>query len=205
MVVLGVGATLFVAAHFAAWSLPAVQRAWLQLAGPGQAPDRLVANTVVLLCAGAMVVLALWLAASVVVCLADRRSGTDPADRRGLFRPRLVRALVAGAVGTLVAVSASGAGATRGPDLPHVLDGLPLPDRSYGGVRTHPVLPGESLWSITAEHLAPRTDTRTVARAWPRLHRLNRDRLGTDPHLIRPGTTLRLPTWRHRPTRGATP
>lgn len=188
------------------WATPPVVHAWRSLRRPDAAPERLVEHLVVVLCAAAMAAVLLWLLTCVAVCWADtRRGGTPVGAPDGLFRPRLVRALVAGAVGAAVATSAPGAGAARGPELPRTLDGLPLPDRTYGGVRTHVVTAGESLWSITSERLPAGADDPRVARAWPRLHRLNRDRIGPDPDLIRPGTTLRLPPWGSVPTRGVTP
>ena len=197
-----------------------------------EAPALLVEQTVVLLCAVVLTVVLVWLAVSMAVCLADalRCGGPRRHGRRGaaelptvtgtggLLRPRLARWLVAIAVGSVATASAAPAGASAtgssgrrpaatspaGPELPRALDGLPLPDRPYGGVRTHQVRPGESLWSITAAHLSPDAATAAVARGWPRLHRLNRHRVGSDPHLIQPGTTLRLPAWGTAPTRGAT-
>ena len=136
---------------------------------------------VVSLCAATLLAAVLWLVACTVVCLADRRR-RRPA-RGGPFRPRIVQAVVAVALGSSV-VAGSAAGGT-GPQaardsLPGALDGLPLPDRAYGGVRLHVVQPGESLWAIEAQ-------------GWPRLFRLNRDRLGPDPDLVHPGTRLRVP------------
>lgn len=68
------------------------------------------------------------------------------------------------------------------------------PDRGPGAVRPrwHAVLPGETLWSIAAERLET-DDVRRIARYWPRIHRANRDEIGPDPNLIRPGQVLELP------------
>jgi resuscitation-promoting factor RpfA len=55
------------------------------------------------------------------------------------------------------------------------------------------VRPGDSLWSIAAQHLPPGASQAEVARAWPRWWRVNRDVVGTDPSLIRPGQVLRVP------------
>jgi hypothetical protein len=186
------------------WASPALLSAWAGVSRPTRDPERLVEQVVVLLCAGALPASLLWLSVSVVVCLTDAlRDGA--ADRRagGLFRPRLVRALVAGAMGAVIA-SGSGADAAGEPELPRVLDGLTVPDRPYGGVRTHRVVAGDSLWSVTKELLPRDAAHRAVARGWPRLHQLNRDRIGADPDVIHPGTILRLPTWASAPTRGAT-
>lgn len=58
--------------------------------------------------------------------------------------------------------------------------------------RWHAVLPGETLWSIAAERLRT-DDVRRIARYWPRIHRANRDEIGPNPDLIRPGQVLELP------------
>ena len=58
--------------------------------------------------------------------------------------------------------------------------------------RWHAVLPGETLWSIAAEVLQT-NDIRRIARYWPRIHRANRDELGSNPDLVRPGQVLQLP------------
>lgn len=189
------------------WTAPTVLAAWSAVRQPSTTPERLVEHVVVVLAAAALASLVLWLAVSLLVCTVDVLRGADAPARQGLFRPRLARALVAGALGTLVATGAPGAtGASHPhePALPRALDGLSVPDRPYGVVRTHRVRAGESLWSITAGHLQDGAPAAAVDRRWPQLHRLNRDRTGRDPHLIHPGTHLRLPTWGAAPTRGVT-
>ena len=54
------------------------------------------------------------------------------------------------------------------------------------------VLPGDTLWGIAAKVLET-DDMRAIARYWPRIHRENRDVIGPDPDLIRPGQVLSLP------------
>ncbi|MDQ4125019.1 MAG: LysM peptidoglycan-binding domain-containing protein, partial [Actinomycetota bacterium] len=56
----------------------------------------------------------------------------------------------------------------------------------------HAVLPGDTLWSIAAERLGT-DDVRRIARYWPRIHRANREVIGANPDLIRPGQVLELP------------
>lgn len=58
--------------------------------------------------------------------------------------------------------------------------------------RWHAVLPGETLWSIAAARLET-DDIRRIARYWPRIHRANREEIGPNPDLIRPGQVLELP------------
>lgn len=53
--------------------------------------------------------------------------------------------------------------------------------------------PGDSLWSITADHLPRGVDPARVARAWPRWFAANRAVIGDDPGLIRPGQLLHVP------------
>ncbi len=180
-----------------------VARAWIAVSRPAAAPDRLVGSVVVLLCAVVLAVTLLWLAASTVVCLHDLRRDAPFHDRPRTFRPQFVRALLALTLSSLVTVAGPGAQADRRPELPRALDGLPLPDLPYGGVQTHLVRSGESLWSIASNALPRATDT-AVSRVWPRLYHLNRGRIGPDPGLIRPGTTLRLPPGIPATTRGAT-
>ena len=56
----------------------------------------------------------------------------------------------------------------------------------------HTVMPGDTLWGIAGEVLAT-TDMRRIARYWPLIHRENRDVIGADPNLLRPGQVLTLP------------
>ena len=58
---------------------------------------------------------------------------------------------------------------------------------------TYTVVPGESLWSITARLLPAGSGPEQIAQAWPVLYRANSDVVGADPSLIRPGTVLSVP------------
>jgi hypothetical protein len=49
-----------------------------------------------------------------------------------------------------------------------------------------------SLWSIAGLVLGTE-DPRRIARYWPRIHRSNRNLIGTTPNLIKPGWVLDLP------------
>ena len=55
------------------------------------------------------------------------------------------------------------------------------------------VRPGDSLWSLSAARLGPFASDVDIALDWPRLYQANRDIIGGDPHLIRPGQVLKLP------------
>jgi LysM repeat protein len=56
------------------------------------------------------------------------------------------------------------------------------------------VSPGDSLWSISEEHLAPNATPRKIASEVERIYALNRDRIGPDPNLIFSGQEFSLPT-----------
>jgi hypothetical protein len=60
------------------------------------------------------------------------------------------------------------------------------------GRGSHTVRDGDTLWSIAQESLGT-DDPRFVARYWPKIHRANRDVIGSDPSLIYPGQVLHLP------------
>lgn len=52
---------------------------------------------------------------------------------------------------------------------------------------------GDTLWGIAARHLGADATDRDVAEAWPRWYAANRDVIGADPDLIRPGQQLVVP------------
>lgn len=55
------------------------------------------------------------------------------------------------------------------------------------------VTPGDSLWTIAAQHLGPFATDVEIAAAWPRWYQENRQIIGNDPHLLLPGQVLRVP------------
>lgn len=57
----------------------------------------------------------------------------------------------------------------------------------------HVVRPGESLWTIAAQHLGAGADNEQIALLWPRIHAANAGLIGTDPDVIHPGTSLNIP------------
>ena len=76
------------------------------------------------------------------------------------------------------------------------------PARSRGPVRHQQpaaqatevtVRPGDSLWSLSAARLGPYASDVDIALDWPRLYQANRDIIGGNPHLLRPGQVLRVP------------
>lgn len=66
----------------------------------------------------------------------------------------------------------------------------PEPPTADGVVR---VRPGDSLWLLAGRRLGPHATDAQVAAAWPRWYAANRDAIGADPDLIRPGQVLRSP------------
>jgi resuscitation-promoting factor RpfA len=52
---------------------------------------------------------------------------------------------------------------------------------------------GDALWDIAARHLGPHATAADIAREWPRWYTANRDVIGPDPAVIRPGQLLRPP------------
>ncbi|MFA6574880.1 MAG: LysM domain-containing protein [Nocardioides sp.] len=164
-------------------------------------------QVLVSLCAGALAGCAAWwwLVTSVVVVEAWRDA--PPWGLPGVPAP--ARRWVLAACGVaLVGAGAAPAAATPGhvheDDHPRVraaVAGLPLPERPLGGLRVpRPerdrvvvVAPGDSLWSLAATALGPGATDADVAAEWQRIHQLNRDVVGADPDLIRPGQRLVLP------------
>ncbi|MEV0289824.1 MULTISPECIES: LysM peptidoglycan-binding domain-containing protein [unclassified Kribbella] len=55
------------------------------------------------------------------------------------------------------------------------------------------VKPGDTLWSIAATELGPQATPQDIASRWPAWYAANRQLIGPDPDLIRPGQVLRIP------------
>ena len=66
---------------------------------------------------------------------------------------------------------------------------------SDGSASSEPVVVhrGDTLWEIAARHLGPGATDVDIAQEWPRWYAANRDLIGTDPDLIRPGQELVVP------------
>lgn len=163
--------------------------------------------------------LAVWVAVSLGLCALG---GTVAATAAHLLPAALRGLLVVGVAGTLTATAAHAEPGRHGAEAPStVLDGLVLPERPGGDsavdpgpprpdgpVTTEPggrsddgptrrstvrVGPGDTLWSIAARHLGDDATTADVARATRQWHEANRDVLGDDPDLVRPGQRLVTP------------
>lgn len=100
--------------------------------------------------------------------------------------------------------SGPGGGAGSGarsahPSIGTALDGLPLPDRAVGGPprprepRGVLVRPGDSLWRIVRDRLPHDAPDAAVAAAVAALYAHNRNTIGPDPDLVRPGQHLDFP------------
>ena len=77
---------------------------------------------------------------------------------------------------------------------PGPLAGPRLRDPQPGGQSPEvTVRPGDSLWSLSSARLGPYASDVDVALDWPRIYQANRDAIGANPNLLRPGQVLRLP------------
>lgn len=52
---------------------------------------------------------------------------------------------------------------------------------------------GDTLWAIAARALGPDASELEISRAWPAWYEANREAVGDDPDLLRPGTRLAIP------------
>lgn len=192
----------------------AAERAWHRgEASPLTAlpPDEALAGLCATALLAALVVWSFGVVATLVEVLAE------PARARvTLPCPRIVRSLALAALGAGV-TAAPPALADPGPDAARPptavapaaeragdVTGLPLPDRvpthrtavgpgaQAAGADRHVVRRGDTLWSVAASTLPPGATTADLDRGWRRIAAANRD-VVADPHLIFPGTELRLP------------
>lgn len=191
---------------------------WLLLDLPTRPPDDVVAALVGGCTAVAAGCLAwLWLLTTLVVL--DVLRGKSP-TRRGV--PHAVRRWVLAACGvTLASGLFTPVHAERGASEPArpgaaaaLLVGLPVPDRAttttqWLGLLARPrensapdavvVATGDTLWDLAARGLPLTADDAQIERRWGEIYRANREVVGADPDLIRPGQRLLLPV--HQPDR----
>jgi nucleoid-associated protein YgaU len=169
----------------------------------------------VMLCAAVVLCAAVgWLLVAALLTLATQalRCGHTTAGRLArAITPALVHTLVSSACGAalLTAPAAPTASAAPPDEAAAGARALPVPDRPVlrppstrppstrspgaGGGATVRIRRGDTLWSIAARHLPATASDGEIAGAWPTWFRRNRGRLGPDPHLIHPGTRLRVP------------
>lgn len=188
------GLTVWSVVTVALGGLPLLLRAELATvpAVVGGAPAGLVFETL-LVSASAVALCACaawaWLATTATLVLA-----MTGRTRRLRGCPEAVRRLVLAACGLTVVVAAVPAQAdpAGGPPTPE-----PEP-ASTALLRPAPaelvVQPGDSLWALARSALPPTATDADIDRAWRRLWAANREAIGPDPDLIRPGTQLRRPT-----------
>ena len=180
---------------------------------PGERPDGFVGH-VTAACAVALVGCWAWLALGTVVVAVQTSTRPSALSGRGLsWVPGALRVLVPAALGVAVTAAPAVAAPAPGPGPSSMSSsvaaaapiGLPLPDRAATThdrprtvvVRQHRpravvVRAGDTLWSIAADLLPGSAADAVVDAAWRRLARMNAERV-PDPHLILPGTRLRVP------------
>jgi hypothetical protein len=153
----------------------------------------------------ALVVAALWLALVLVAVAVEARTGgrLRLAERTGCprgLRLWLLALFVALFAGIAPAQADDHANRTHTAlTTAGVIEGLQLPDRPEGQGRHVVVRPGDTLWGIARDQLLRGTSgassptAAAVAAAVARLHAANRDVIGADPDLIRPGQHLKIP------------
>jgi nucleoid-associated protein YgaU len=120
---------------------------------------------------------------------------TPPAVRR-LLLAGLGVALASGAPGPVSAAITGGPGPRPAPFVPpRTSFALPVPARPVGTLAVPGVLvrPGDTLWQLAASRLPATTNDAEIAMATQRWFARNRDVIGSDPDLIRPGQRLRPP------------
>jgi nucleoid-associated protein YgaU len=195
MVALGLTAALWGAAAVGLRALVAGSTA-----DPAAALDRL--------CLAALVLAAGWAWLQGMAGVADAWRGASRQSGSGAT-PSVVRRLAMAACGATLATALC-AGATPGAladeRTPHAdpLSGLPLPDRAEGPAHPHAhpqahpqtlavlVRTGDTLWALAESRLPAAATAREVSAAWHEIYRHNRDVIGPDPDLIRPGQVLTL-------------
>jgi hypothetical protein len=79
------------------------------------------------------------------------------------------------------------------PDDPRAADQANLPPGAQPTPGAATVRPGDTLWSIAAATLPADSSDGAIAAAWPAWYAANRDAIGDDPSLIRPGQVLQPP------------
>ena len=147
--------------------------------------------------AGLVAVYAVW-----VLAVASTLTETIAGTTLRLPAPRLARTLAAASLGaSLVAASPASADPVERP-APGTsgLVGLALPDRVTTPSADRPtrardrhvVVAGDTLWSVAEAALPAGAPDTLVDRAWRRVAAANTD-VVIDPHLIFPGTQLRVP------------
>jgi len=168
---------------------------------------------------GALCVTWLWVLTTAVVVDVVRGRTAPRAGVPGAVRRIVLAACGAALASGLLAPAHAdqGPAAEPGPRpaaTAALLIGLPLPDRTTTTTRWLGLLgrqaatrdpargrqadalvvaPGDSLWGIARSTLPPRVSDAEVELRWQEIYRANREVVGADPDLIRPGQRLVMP------------
>lgn len=182
---------------------PAPPAALRTLREAGSAPDP-TAPVVAVVCLLAWL-LASWLLVAVAVTAGGHLPGLAGRGAAALARrlaPATVRRTVELALGLTVAVGAMATTPAAAQDLDwptgqtHLAAAEPAPAPPDPAPAHVLVEPGDCLWTLAEQHLAARgaaTSDAAVAQAWPSWWAANREVIGDDPDLLRPGTRLAPP------------
>lgn len=76
---------------------------------------------------------------------------------------------------------------------PGPLAGRPLRQQPAAESAEVTVRPGDSLWSLSSARLGPFASDVDIALDWPLIYQANREIIGGNPNLLRPGQVLQLP------------
>ncbi len=123
--------------------------------------------------------------------------GCPPALRRTLLTViGVVLVVDPGSASASAVTSAATSGIAARSRHPAYEEALPVPERPLGpagDARRIVVRPGDNLWRLAAARLPPTARAAEVCAQVERLYRRNRDLIGPDPDLIRPGQHLVVP------------
>jgi nucleoid-associated protein YgaU len=187
---------------------------WLAAGLPTVPPDDVVAGLVAGSTAAAVGCLTwLWVLTTLVVLDVLRGRPTGPHGVPPALRRWVLVACGVSLAGGLLppAYAERGTSEPSRPAASTLLVGLPVPDRAttttqwlglLARPREHPgsavvvVAAGDTLWDLATHTLPVTADDAEIQRRWREIYRANRDVVGADPDLIRPGQRLSLPASR---------
>jgi nucleoid-associated protein YgaU len=154
--------------------------------------DLLVALAAWVLLAGAV-----WAGAVCAAAALEATSGGQVRATTWVATPPVVRRTLLAALGVaLVGAGPAAASSTlaAGPG-PTSRTALPVPARPVDGDRRDRVVvrPGDTLWALAADRLPRSAGAAQVLEAVEVLHRANREQIGPDPDVLRPGQRLVVP------------